>query len=165
MAIKTTHAGFTLVELMVTIAVLAIIVTMAAPNMSQTLANQRVKNTTTTIESVLKEAKAESLIRRQNITVEPIREDSTDPSSRIKEFKLKAGATDIVTYGVNGRSDVTVSIAPTSVTSVVFTPAKRVQGITSVTYTICDSGSTDETPRQVTVNEIGTINTQQAGSC
>ena len=62
-------AGFTLIELMVTIAVLAIIVSIAAPNISTQLANQRVKATTATLVSALKEAKAESVIRRQSITL------------------------------------------------------------------------------------------------
>ncbi len=66
---QATNAGFTLIELMVTIAVLAIIVSIAAPNISTQLANQRVKATTATLVNALKEAKAESVIRRQNINV------------------------------------------------------------------------------------------------
>ena len=61
--------GFTLIELMVTIAVLAIIVGMAAPSVSTQLANQRSKSTAATLENALKEARAESMIQRQNITV------------------------------------------------------------------------------------------------
>ena len=43
-------SGFTLIELMVTIAVMAIIVSIAAPNVSSQLANQRVKSTTATLQ-------------------------------------------------------------------------------------------------------------------
>ena len=43
--LKNVSSGFTLIELMVTIAVLAIIVSIAAPNISTQLANQRVKST------------------------------------------------------------------------------------------------------------------------
>ena len=52
-----TRSGFTLIELMVTIAVLAIIVSIAAPGISNQLANQRVKSTTATLVNALKEAK------------------------------------------------------------------------------------------------------------
>ena len=67
--LQMTSSGFTLIELMVTIAVLAIIVSIAAPSISTQLANQRVKSTTATLANALKEAKAESIIRRQNVTL------------------------------------------------------------------------------------------------
>ena len=54
--LRMTSSGFTLIELMVTIAVLAIIVGIAAPSISTQLANQRVKSTTATIANALKEA-------------------------------------------------------------------------------------------------------------
>ena len=63
------HLGFTLVELMVTVVVLGIIASIAAPNISNQLANQRVKSTTVTLMSVLKEARAESNINRIPLTV------------------------------------------------------------------------------------------------
>ena len=66
--LRMTSSGFTLIELMVTIAVLAIIVGIAAPSISTQLANQRVKSTTATLANALKEAKTESMIRRQNLT-------------------------------------------------------------------------------------------------
>ena len=67
--IQMTSSGFTLIELMVTIAVLAIIVGIAAPSISTQLANQRVKSTTATLANALKEAKAESIIRRQSLSL------------------------------------------------------------------------------------------------
>ena len=54
--LQMTSSGFTLIELMVTIAVLAIIVGIAAPSISTQLANQRVKSTTATLANALKEA-------------------------------------------------------------------------------------------------------------
>tara|TARA_R110002051_G_scaffold55059_1_gene102877 strand:+ start:385 stop:1143 length:759 start_codon:yes stop_codon:yes gene_type:complete len=63
------YLGFTLVELMITIAVLAIIVSIAAPIISEQLANQRIKSTTATLMNVLKEAKAESNINNIPVTV------------------------------------------------------------------------------------------------
>ena len=63
------NSGFTLIELMVTIVVLGVIVSIAAPSISTQLANQRVKSTTATLINALREAKAESVIRRQPVNV------------------------------------------------------------------------------------------------
>ena len=78
-SLRIASLGFTLIELMVTIAVLAIIVSIAAPNISTQLANQRVKSTAATLENALKEAKAESIIRRQDVSV--IYDASATPKS------------------------------------------------------------------------------------
>ena len=63
------NSGFTLIELLVTIVVLGVIVSIAAPSISTQLANQRVKSTTATLINALREAKAESVIRRQPVNV------------------------------------------------------------------------------------------------
>lgn len=61
--------GFTLVELMVTVAVLAIIVSIATPAILNQLASMEAKRIKNQLESALRLAKAESLIRRQNVLV------------------------------------------------------------------------------------------------
>jgi type IV fimbrial biogenesis protein FimT len=61
--------GFTLVELIVTIAVLAIIMTIAAPAIRTQLARMEAKRIKNQVENSLTLAKTESYIRRQNIIV------------------------------------------------------------------------------------------------
>lgn len=142
------NSGFTLIELMVTIAVLAIIVSIAAPNISTQLANQRVKSTAATLENALKEAKAESVIRRQaqalsytngatdagTITIGTLRTYRYDAKSTIK--------------GVTG--------------AITFRPSKVASA--AATYTICDS-NTSASARQVTVNKLAVIGNQTGGTC
>ncbi|WP_227687556.1 GspH/FimT family pseudopilin [Psychrobacter immobilis] len=157
--LRMNSSGFTLIELMVTIAVLAIIVGIAAPSMSTQLANQRVKSTAATLANALKEAKAESIIRRQNITVVY---SSTNP----KTITLQdVNNNDISTYNIHDQSDVTETIAPSTVTDVTFQPNKVVADGAAVTYTICDSGSSSETPRQVRISRVTNISTVNAGDC
>lgn len=157
--LRMNSSGFTLIELMVTIAVLAIIVGIAAPSISTQLANQRVKSTATNIENALKEAKAESIIRRQNITVAY--------NSTLKTITITGRSNAVIaTYNVNSQSSISQDITPTSVTQVIFQPNKMVSGAgTEVVYTICDDGSTNETPKQVTVNKIANISVTNTGSC
>lgn len=149
-------AGFTLIELMVTIAVLAIIVSIAAPNVSTQLANQRVKATTATLVSALKEAKAESVIRRQDVTL------TYNSTSTPKTITLTANGTELSKFNIAGQS--TVTITPTTATSVIFQSNKTISGSSSVVYTICDSNN-KATPRQVAVSAIASISNKSGGTC
>lgn len=157
--LSISSSGFTLIELMVTIVVLAIIIGIAAPSISTQLANQRVKSTASVIENALKEAKAESIIRRQNVMV--------TYSSTLNTIVLTGrNSTVIATYNVNSQSTVSRVITPATVTQVVFQPNKLISGAsTEVVYAICDSGSSNETPRQVRINSIANISITNAGSC
>ena len=151
-------SGFTLIELMVTIAVLAIIVGIAAPSISTQLANQRVNSTVSTIESALKEAKAESIILRQNISVVY--------NSTAKTIALQdANNAVLTTYSISEKSVLTVDINPNTIIKITFQPNKVMANSAEVVYTVCDSGSTNETPRQIRLNKIANINTTNTGSC
>ena len=66
--LRMTNSGFTLIELMVTIAVLAIIVGIAAPSIIAQLAQGQIKATSTLIQTSISRAKSESTIRRSSIT-------------------------------------------------------------------------------------------------
>lgn len=145
--------GFTLIELMVTIAVLAIIVSIAAPNVSLQLANQRVKSTAATLENALKEARAESVIRRQNITV------TYSNVSTPKVITITApNSTTIASYNYNAKN----TIKPETAVTIVFEPSKRVAATS--TYIVCDS-NTKASPRQISVTKLGVITSQLGGSC
>ncbi|SJN44105.1 MULTISPECIES: Tfp pilus assembly protein FimT/FimU [Psychrobacter] len=149
---KMTSSGFTLIELMVTIAVLAIIVSIAAPSISTQLANQRVKSTAAIFENALKEAKVESVVRRQPL------EFSFDNSKQSILIKSKnaGGSSPIESYTYNSKS-----IIKASKTSITFFPSKRAE---AVTYTICDSEKSS-IATQVIVTAVANITTVAGGSC
>ncbi|HEY0819750.1 MAG TPA: GspH/FimT family pseudopilin [Rhizobacter sp.] len=62
-------AGFTLVELMVTLAVMAILATLAAPSFFNMIATNRMANQTNELVAALNAAKSEAIRRAQPITV------------------------------------------------------------------------------------------------
>lgn len=152
-------SGFTLIELMVTIAVMAIIVSIAAPNVSSQLANQRVKSTTATLHTALREAKTESIIRRQAITV-TINNNSTNAGTLI----LKDAKSNLVgTYTYDAKSTITGKDGDNKAKdNSVFSTDKTADA--KVTYTICDS-STSASPRQIEVSKLAAINIKLGGTC
>ena len=63
------NSGFTLIELVVTLSVIAIIISLAAPAILTLLANMEAKRIRYEVMNTLAVAKAESLIQRQNLLV------------------------------------------------------------------------------------------------
>lgn len=150
LTLRTTNSGFTLIELMVTIAVLAIIVGIAAPSISNQLANQRVKSTTATLVNALKEAKVESVIRRQEV------EFSFDDSTHSMNIETKAVSPDeVASYSYSSKSTIKANKS-----SITFSPSKRAD---AVIYNICDDKSS--ATMQVIVTEVANISTILGGSC
>ena len=147
--LRMTSSGFTLIELMVTIAVLAIIVGIAAPSINTQLANQRVKSTTATLANALKEAKTESMIRRQNLTFSY---NNNGTSAGV----INIG--NIFSYSYSAKSNITDSESKNPIT---FEPSKRVE---SIIYTICDENAA-ATPRQVSVSKVANISIKSGGTC
>lgn len=147
-------SGFTLIELMVTIAVLAIIVSIAAPSISTQLANQRVKSTAATLNNALREAKTESIIRRKAIKV------SIEDTGTIK---LVDGSDNIGTYTYDAKSTITGKDSDNKdKIELKFYVNKTTDD--KVTYTICDS-STSASPRQIEVSKLAAINIKLGGTC
>ena len=147
--LQVSSSGFTLIELMVTIAVLAIIVSIAAPNISTQLANQRVKSTTATLANALKEAKVESILRRQDLTF-------TYNNNGTNAGIIHIG--NISSYSYSAKSTISDSESKNPIT---FEPSKRVE---SIIYTICDENAA-ATPRQVSVSKIANISIKSGGTC
>jgi type IV fimbrial biogenesis protein FimT len=133
---------------MVTIAVLAIIVGMAAPSISTQLANQRVKSTAATLANALSEAKAESVIRRQAQVVSY--SNGTTESGSITIGSIKTYRYDVKSK-ISGVTD-----------SITFGPSKVASA--AATYTVCDS-NVRANPRQVTVSKLAVISNQAGGTC
>lgn len=152
--LRMTSSGFTLIELMVTIAILAIIASIATPNISNQIANQRNKSTAATLENALKEAKAESMIRRQEIEFS-YNNNATDEAGTIT---IESDNGVIATYQYSAKSTLSDSATKPTIT---FKPSKRVDALT---YTICDE-NTNATVRQVSISSVVNISSQIGGTC
>ena len=108
--ISKTNSGFTLIELMVTIAVLAIIVGIAAPNISVQLAQNQIKSTSTIVQTSIARAKSESTIRRSSIT--------WNYNNTNALITLVDNSTTIASYNLNSRSSLTFNPATVTTLSI-----------------------------------------------
>lgn len=63
--------GFTLLELMIVVAIMGVLLAMAGPPFSQMMANERVRSTAFDIQSSLLRTRSEALTRNASVTVTP----------------------------------------------------------------------------------------------
>ena len=141
MAIKIKR-GFTLVELMVTIAVLAIIATIAVPSFSQQISRQSLDNSAREILSALNEGRSRAVALRSSVIVCPNKTSggtantlalcATSTISGVNGEKL-AAQNRVILANISSRTDVTSTVA-----GVVFLPMGTVQS--RKTFTLCAMG-------------------------
>ena len=103
--------GFTLIELMVTVAVLAVLASLAAPSFRQMLAAQRVRTTGYDMVGDLVLARSEAIKRGENVTITPV------VSNWALGWSVNVASTSEV-LGGQGRvgNGVQFTMAPTSIT-------------------------------------------------
>lgn len=141
--------GFTLIELMVTIAIAAIIATMAAPSMGQWLVRQNLSKSTQELISVLNNARTKAALERKEITVQ-----------------LNTSAVADTTSQLNWMPSGKAVLKTGSPTSIVFLPTGLVKDWVSSTapFTICDQAS-GSLSKSVSISKMGTIQQVVEGTC
>ena len=113
------QSGFTIIELIVVVAILGIILAIATPSFQQMIANQRISSTTSTLQSALMLARSEALKRNANVSFAP-----TTPNQWESGWNTTlTDGTVLSTYAAIA----TVSISSTA-SSIVFQGSGRVSG-------------------------------------
>ncbi|WP_159516311.1 prepilin-type N-terminal cleavage/methylation domain-containing protein [Acinetobacter sp. 18QD2AZ41W] len=100
------NKGFTLIELMVTIAVLAIIATMAAPSFGDLLQKQNLNRSTQELIGQLNNARSKAVLERREVVV-VLNSLNADTPTQLNwspqgEAILKTSSPTIITFQLNG---------------------------------------------------------------
>lgn len=145
--------GFTLIELMVTLSIAAILVTLALPAMSDYLRNQRIKTTAFDLISTLTYARSEAIKRNTDIDVSAKSDDWKNG------WRVMAGAT--VLRDHPAPKDLSFSASETTISY--GKDGRLVTAVGNITIDVSPS-DTDVCPRIISIDLSGRPNSVK-GDC
>ncbi|WP_373350684.1 Tfp pilus assembly protein FimT/FimU [Acinetobacter bereziniae] len=157
------NRGFTLVELMVTIAVLAIIASFAIPAFGDMLEKQNLKKSTEELIVVMNKARSKAVLERRpqvKVNLAPSA-DAVDTEEELNwrpsgKSVLKIGSPTTIQFGITGGVFIPDSDHPSSVS-----PATA-----DTIFTICSTNiGTNKKSKTITVSRMGTIQIITEGAC
>lgn len=151
--IKQHRAGFTLTELIIVIAIVAILVTVAAPSFTGIIANQRAKAVASDLYATLSFARSAAITRNTNVTVSP-------KSANWQNGWQVLDATSAVLDDRGAAVGITVSGAPTNV---VYTPSGRMAAGVAPSFIFTPTSGT--TTQCVSISLSGRPYMKPATSC
>lgn len=160
-AMRSPHhqSGFTLIELMLTLAVLGILTTLAVPSFSSYIANQRVKAAAYDLLATLNYARSEAIKRNDTVTV------TSNASGWSEGWAISAGGVDIQTY--DPESTVAITEGNT-LTAITYGGNGRITtaGSNPPVFHICDpDGRATVTRRIIRIDLTGRPNLTLGGPC
>jgi type IV fimbrial biogenesis protein FimT len=149
------RAGFTLIETMVVLALLAILASLAGPAMSRFVATQRVKSSASSLHLSLVKARSEAIKRNATVSVQPI--TGADWSTG---WNVVSGTTVLDVTSANGQ--VAVTTTPSGLGMVSF----RADGRSGTGAIEFDLGSAQATSsRCVSIDAAGRPYVKEGTTC
>ena len=154
-------AGFTLVELMVTLTVAAILAVTAVPSFNSYILNQGVRSTSFELVSALAYARSEAIKRNQPVTLQ------AEAGDWLNGWVAQVGDAALRTWVPASRLDIEAP-DPGSEDSAISVVTFRPDGLTnaSVLFTLCDQyGSAEVAQRIIRLDSSGRPSLRRGGAC
>jgi len=142
------QAGFSLIEIMIVVAIMIVLAGVGVPAMQEMVVNQRIKSATSDLFASILRARSEAIKRNVNVSMNPSTSWSTGwtvPSPVAGEPAL---------LNLSNRASITIAGPANGIT---FTPAGRLTGTSNVTFSV---SATKGTPRCITIDLGGRPNVQ-----
>ena len=148
-SIHRASAGFTLIELMVTIAIVAILTTLALPAMRDYFLNQSIKTASFDLMSTLLYARSEAIKRANDVNV-----TATGSWQGGWTVQQAGDTTTLRSQPALNSANITISATPSSSTTVTYGKDGRLSAGAAVVFTIKSPSSTSISPRCISVSSL-----------
>ena len=143
--------GFTIIELIITVAVLAIVSAFAAPSLNSMVLKQNLNKSTRDLIAVLQEARAQAVIERRNVTVSVFNASANIPANTSTQFNWRP-------FGKTVLRD-------SSATTITFILTGGVRdAVGDTTFALCIS-PTENIGRNISISRMGTVQQVVEGTC
>lgn len=141
--------GFTLVELMITLAVAAILMSLAVPSFTSTIKNNRLTTQANDLIATLNYARSEAIRRGANVSV-----DSNDASANWHNGWVVKDSSNNILRNHQAFEGSSTLVAASSVSSLSYRSTGFLSGSSAITFTLCDDRS-GETGRTISISLTG----------
>ncbi len=153
--------GFTIVELMISIVILAVLLSLAVPSFRESAANANLRAASSDLGLALNSARAMAISLRSVVVVKPLGTANDWADGWVIDYDTVVPVT-----GASKERDqeflphpgVQVVETSSGLTSVTFNPSGIVTS--TATFTVCDVRP-GETGRQITIDRLGRLNTEK----
>lgn len=152
------QSGFSLIEAVIALAIVAVAATLAAPEFNKLVSNRRVSSAADDLYAALFYARSEAIQRNQNVVIQAIGGDWSngwevpDPANA-GSFLLQHAQTRLV-----------AAETTSAATSITYQPSGRLPGGAVPKFTLCDT-THHARQRTVTVDLSGLPNSSVTGDC